>query len=246
MSAMNGASDLGLLEIDLATTFVLCGGGRFERENDPDRSVGPRVAFLGCPEGNVYAVRRDVPDRLAGDILALASEEPPWGEQAHPPACLAALIDLLGAEEASPGLIYFLPHAVRFAHAARIVGGGTTDGDLLAVDVERRGWSPSLRDMGFTGVGDLWPPWCATLDGEVIASLAFAARLGDAGAEIGVATAPEFRHRGFAAAATAAWSSLPTLENLALFYSTQKANISSQRVAARLGLRRIGASLRIG
>jgi predicted GNAT family acetyltransferase len=56
-------------------------------------------------------------------------------------------------------------------------------------------------------------------------------------------TVPEFRARGFAAAAPAAWSRLPSLAGRALFYSTQTTNLSSQRVTARLGLRLIGGSV---
>ncbi|HUY39709.1 MAG TPA: GNAT family N-acetyltransferase, partial [Candidatus Binataceae bacterium] len=98
----------------------------------------------------------------------------------------------------------------------------------------------------FKGVGDFWEPWCVAVEREEIAAIAFAARLGDSGAEIGVYTFPNFRARGFAAAVTASWSLMPQLDGRALFYSTARSNRSSQRVAARLGLRMIGASVSIG
>ncbi|WP_312367172.1 GNAT family N-acetyltransferase [Ensifer sp.] len=82
------------------------------------------------------------------------------------------------------------------------------------------------------------------VEGEV-ASLAFAARLADNGAELGLVTTKAFRGQGFAAAATAGWTRLPTLRSRTLFYSTDRDNISSQRVAERLGLHLRGASLRI-
>ena len=108
-----------------------------------------------------------------------------------------------------------------------------------------RGLPQSMLDAGFRGIGDFWEPWCVALaDGE-IASIAFAARLGPVGAEAGVYTFPGFRAQGFAAAVTASWSSLPSLDGRALFYSTARSNRSSRRVAARLGLRLIGASVRI-
>lgn len=103
----------------------------------------------------------------------------------------------------------------------------------------------SWFDLGFHGVADFWSPWCAAIvDGEV-ASLACAARLTDSGAELGLVTAKAFRGRGFGAAATAGWSRLPTLRSRTLFYSTDRDNASSKRVASRLGLRHHGASLRI-
>jgi predicted GNAT family acetyltransferase len=82
------------------------------------------------------------------------------------------------------------------------------------------------------------------VEGE-IAAMAFAARLSDAGAEIGVYTFPAYRGQGCAAAATAAWSSLAALSGRELFYSTLTSNRSSQRVAERLGLEQIGVGLRV-
>lgn len=51
---------------------------------------------------------------------------------------------------------------------------------------------------------------------------------------------PEFRGKGHAAAVTAEWADLIRASARLLFYSTSGTNRSSQRVAARLGLRRIG------
>jgi predicted GNAT family acetyltransferase len=78
----------------------------------------------------------------------------------------------------------------------------------------------------------------------VIASIAFAARLGAGGAEVGVYTFPGWRSKGLAAAVTAKWSAHPDLEERELFYSTTISNISSRRVAARLGLQQFAISLR--
>lgn len=241
--------DLHLLGIDLATCLVISAPGRFERENDPDRSAGPRFAFLGCQQGNVFAVRGDVGDPIAQAVLALSAGEAPWSDPVNPPGCLTAAIDLLArggaATTITRGIVYRLPQETWFEHPARIVRADTPAGEDFRGRIADHGFPPSLLGMGFKELGHLWAPWCAALDGEKIAALAFAARLGGEGAEIGVATGPEFRRRGFAAAATAAWSRLPALGDRALFYSTQTTNRSSQRVAARLGLRQIGSSLRV-
>ena len=85
---------------------------------------------------------------------------------------------------------------------------------------------------------------CEELD-TTITGCAFAARISDIGAELGVATAKAFRGRGYATAAVAGCSKLPTLQSRELFYSTDGSNVSSQRVAARLGLGSLGASLRL-
>jgi predicted GNAT family acetyltransferase len=79
----------------------------------------------------------------------------------------------------------------------------------------------------------------AVSDGEVV-SICHCARLSDRGAEAGVWTDAKYRGRGLAAAVTAAWASLLAGSGRTLFYSTSAENVSSQRVAARLGLREIG------
>lgn len=103
----------------------------------------------------------------------------------------------------------------------------------------------NLFEIGFRRVADFWAPWCAAIVDGHIASIAFAARLSDTGAELGLVTTKAFRGQGFAAAATAGWTQLPSLRSRTLFYSTDRDNISSQRAAVRLGLRLRGASLRV-
>ena len=83
------------------------------------------------------------------------------------------------------------------------------------------------------------------LAGDEIASLAFAAGVGPASAEVGLYTFPAFRGRGLGAAATAAWTSHPALAGKTLFYGTDRENVSSQRVVERLGLPVLGTSLSI-
>ena len=111
--------------------------------------------------------------------------------------------------------------------------------------LSERGMRQGLLDLGFRDLADFWPPWCAAVVVGEIVSIAFAARISDVAAELGVATVTGFRGRGFAAAATAGWSSLPSLQSRVLFCSIGQENISSQRVARRLRLRPHGTSLRI-
>jgi RimJ/RimL family protein N-acetyltransferase len=82
-------------------------------------------------------------------------------------------------------------------------------------------------------------PWAAVRRGGRVVALCFTPVAGPEGAEAGVWTDPGHRGRGFAAAATARWAtSFPG--GRPLFHSTSDANRSSQRVAARLGLPRLG------
>src|SRR6201999_1554917 len=104
---------------------------------------------------------------------------------------------------------------------------------------------PELFAMGFTDIGEFWAPWSAVFcDGE-IASLAFAARLGDDAADLGLITVPAFRGRGLGTAATAAWTNHPALPGRTLFYGTDIGNRCSQRVTERLGLRFVGSNCSI-
>ncbi len=223
---------------------------RIERENDPDCSPGPRLFFAGCPHGNIVRVRHDIGDQIALRLLAIAAEEPPWRDPDVLPQCLGKVIDILSTDQpvatVAPHVIYRLPNQLKYEHPAMIVRGDSVEGEQMLARLAERGLPQSMLDAGFKGVGDFWEPWCVAVEHDEIASIAFAARIGDVGAEIGVYTFPTFRAQGFAAAVTASWSSLPCLNGRALFYSTARSNRSSQRVAARLGLRMIGASVRIG
>jgi hypothetical protein len=233
------------LRTQFDTLFRSRSDGRIERENDPDHSPGPHFWLAGCSEGNVFGVGADLASDLAQELESLVATEPPFTHPATPKHLERYLSLLAGngpvAHELE--LIYGL-HAQPYPSEARIIGYDSAEGrDLM------RSWADGIPEtwykLGFRDVADLWTPWCAAVvDGEV-ASLAFSARLGDAGAELGLVTAKPFRGRGLAAAATAGWSRLLSLSDRTLFYSTSRNNVSSQRVAARLNLRLLGASLRI-
>ncbi|TML85705.1 MAG: GNAT family N-acetyltransferase [Actinobacteria bacterium] len=56
------------------------------------------------------------------------------------------------------------------------------------------------------------------------------------GAEAGLWTYPAYRGNGFGAHTTARWANLITDGGRTAFYSTSSENLSSQRVAERLGV----------
>jgi hypothetical protein len=227
--------DLELLAVQAATRFELTASGRLVCERSPDRSPAPRMWLAGSALGNLVRFREDVDSDTARSVEALVAREPPLSSPDRPPAHLAEYADLLGGEP-SVGVTYAAPNGLRYEHEIETVHGDC---------IHARRLPEELVAMGFADVSELWPPWCAALDDGKIVSVAFTARLSPGGAEVGVATPPPFRGRGFAAAATAAWISAPSLQGRALFYSADAGNVSSRRVADRLRLRCVGASLSI-
>lgn len=236
-------STWSLINTELRARFRLTPEGRIEREADPDGSPGPLMFIAGCDSGNLVSFGHGLPHDVVDALNALAITEPPLSTPGSAPVHLERYLHLLaplGPVKAHPGLSFHLPHRSPAPTTATLVSSGTVEGARLEADLTRDGMPPDLVEMGFRDVSDLWTPWCLALQDGRIASLAFAARLGEGGAELGLATLPAFRGRGLAAAATAGWSALPALADRTLFYSTAKSNLASQRVVAKLGLRFIG------
>ena len=149
------------------------------------------------------------------------------------------LEDALGAPvalTAESGPSYLVHQGAHAPSTAHLVRSDASDSDALrqanpsnwATDE----WQHLLR-------GDLGPWVMATVDGRVV-SICHASRCNAHAAEAGVWTQPDYRGQGHAAACTAEWASLMRPSGRLLFYSTSHTNHSSQRVAARLGLRRLG------
>lgn len=137
-------------------------------------------------------------------------------------------------------MIWTFPDHLNHQHLVTLVASDTPEGNRLLARLGEQGMPAALAAAGFVDVGELWAPWCVALDGDEIASIAFTPGFGPASAEVGVYTVQEYRGRGLAAAATAGWATLPAFGGRTLFYGTSRTNVSSQRVAERLGLRFIG------
>ena len=241
-------SGLDLVRLELETCLVMVAAHRFTHENSPDAPPGPIVAIFGCAEGHVAAVRASVDDALAERVLERVAASPAASGDLGPPGWAPEIAALVGVDPAAlgGGPAWRLPNGQAFPHPAPIVAGESEAGVAMLARFERDGMPPALVEAGYVDTGELWAPWCAAMAGEEVAALCCAARLGDRGAEAGLYTFAPFRGQGYGAAVTAAWSRLPSLAKRTLFYSTQWTNRSSIAVTRRLGLPRIGWSLRIG
>jgi hypothetical protein len=189
--------------------------GRMLHVNDPDGSEAPRMALGICAQGAIVLYRHDV-----ADVSTLGTAVAPQALEHH----------------------HILPHDTRW-DGPPVIAHGTPEGDALWARLERDGLPPGIVAQGFTDLSHFWPPWCVVMEGNEIASIAFAARIDAHAACIGVATVPAFRGRGLACAVTAAWSALPALAGHALFYSTHFDNHASRRVIAKLALPHLGTGL---
>ncbi|WP_119274580.1 GNAT family N-acetyltransferase [Taklimakanibacter deserti] len=242
-------ADLALVAIDFRTLFVPGAPGRILRENDPDRSAGPLFWLGGSAQGNVAGVHQDVDDAVAAELLALSRSEPPFHVPATLPLHIGRYERLLARDGAVPRrdleVTYELPRNLPVTGDDELVSSGSAAALRFEAAIAEGGMPENLVVLKMREVGDLWPPWCMLLCQGEVASIAFAARLSGEGAELGLATVPKFRGRGFAALATAAWSNHPALASRALFYSAAQDNKASRRVIERLNLRRIGTSLRL-
>lgn len=242
------------LNTDFRTIFVLRNDGRMIRTNEPDNSRGRKFYLAGCADGNVGGVGIDVPDDIATKLEALIADEPPWGTGEEIPQRLDQYLSLIKLFfDLGPGfniqsqlhLIYELPHLLQSEINVQLIDHNSIQGKKLLKSWEVSGLPGNLLELGFKSGPDIWPPWCAAVVDDEVASLAFTARLSDKAAELGLVTVKSFRGRGLAAAAVAGWTTIKELQSRKLFYSTSKENLASQRVAEKLGLRRIGTSLTI-
>lgn len=241
--------DATLLSIDSETVFKLDDSGRMLHENDPEKSVGPRVCILKGELGALALVRHDVQSSTVARIDKVAATEPEGIDTAIAPfrvnQYLRALEDETSNQSCSEGVIFHVSMPNKFSQKFANINSGSPEGEALVANMNQNGMPRALIDLGFRGPEDFWPPWSlVTLDGAIV-SIGFTARLGRTGAEAGIVTVPGERGRGYGPSAVASWASHPDLSGKSLFYSLKIENSASLRVAEKLGLRQIGTSLRI-
>jgi len=82
-------------------------------------------------------------------------------------------------------------------------------------------------------------PCFGVVVGGALASVAHSSRRTDEACELGINTAPAARRRGYAAAATVAWTHAVHQEGLQPIYSAFAANVASLRLAAAVGYERV-------
>jgi GNAT superfamily N-acetyltransferase len=210
------------------------------------------VTIDWCADGQALWIGADLPDALADQLAAAfagAPGAPGAPDPIRPPPALEACRRLLETSggpplpcQASPS--YLIQEGTRFDSAIEIVrSDGTPVAALRAANPGN--WHPieweELLD------GRLGPWAMARADGGAVVSICHTpGSLRARAAECGVWTDPAHRGRGYAAAVTSAWAEILRPSGRHLFYSTGAQNLSSQRVAQRLGLHPLGWTWRLG
>jgi hypothetical protein len=114
-------TDLDLLDLEGRTLYVLTPEGRIARENDPDRSAGPKFWLAGCRSGTVARLRHDLAPDIAAEIDALVACEPPFHEPGALPRFIADYERLLPAAELSREIVHELAHGLAAERAATCI-----------------------------------------------------------------------------------------------------------------------------
>lgn len=237
-------SDEALLAIEIDTLWARDERGRLLRDGGLNGFPAPYCVIASAPARiATWAVGAAVPPAAVAELETLLTSAVLTNQQAVVDDCRDLLVGALGPVEVSSGPTYLVERAHAFPSNALIRTSDETDASPLGPPPEEARWTSGEWNALTSGkLG----PWAVGLVDNQIVAICFCARLTDAATEAGVWTHHAFRGLGHAAAVTAAWAKLLLDTGRHVFYSTSSSNQSSQRAAARLGLRPIGALWRIG
>ncbi len=203
------------------------------------------VTLATALSGDRVFVGSEVPDAACDALLNAVAASPRATRLDDEPPAIAACRRILEREgerlTLQGGPLYVMASDLRAETGADIVRADGSDIERLRAANPGNWEDDEWHDLLDGALG----PWTAALVGGRVVSIAHTpcAMTGRA-AECGV-TAPSHRGRGYAAATTAAWVAILRATDRSLFYATNADNLSSQRVAARLGLRAIGWTWRL-
>jgi RimJ/RimL family protein N-acetyltransferase len=230
-------SDLELMRLHIEALYVHDERGRMVRSNEHNDVPAPRF-FLGRTEqGIVWRVRHDVRETTADALTAAcamerAGDEPlvaPYGATPYE-AILAGDAPL---QQTWSGPAYRLPETLPDApDVVRI-----TPDNAALLKAHLAAWSGD-------DVVHCQPMLATVVDGHAVA-ICGSVRITPSAHEAGVETVPDFRCRGYARQAVAAWArAVRDLDRLPL-YSTSWQNLGSRALAASLGAVRYGSDISI-
>jgi len=217
-------------QLQLQTLFVLDERGRIHSTREPRPAPAPAFVFVRGMAVCVWAVRTDVPERVAGELDRLASQERPRivGDLDQPLLHARRYEEILGGRIKSGPAFEFPDQLVPTGS-----GGESIVRDEAALAHHFAGWVSGEIESGRA-------PVMAIHEGGHPVSVCFCARRSAAArapaAEAGVETANAFRGRGYAPRVATAWAAMVREQGLVPLYSTDWENHASLAVARKLEL----------
>lgn len=240
---MSNRTDLAFMDMQVEALFTHDAAGRIVSVNEPGSGPAPRFFFGRTREGNVWRVRRDLPDSVASRLESLAAGEAVTDDLRAAPrelaTMLAALAALAALKETGPARVGHAGPAYRFAEGLAAPSGVTR---ITAANAHLLRWLPGWRDDLERGL-DAYEPILAVIEDGAAVAICASVRLTDRAAEAGVETLADYRGRGYAPMVVAAWASAVRETGRTPLYSTAWDNLASQVVASKLGLIAYGSDL---
>lgn len=220
-----------LMETEADTAFTYDTRGRMLLSNEPlpsERHPAQRFCLWRTRDGHVIRFGAALPDDVVALLTEIAAREPIGDDLRSPPVTSAEIEAVLArhapVKSVGSGPAYHFPDEIPAPlHEVVRVTAGTRD-------VVRKTF-PWL----VTEFDDWWPAFVTLHDGVGV-SACFSSRIGPLAMAAGVETLPEFRGRGYAASATAAWGAAVRATGRIPVYGTSWDNLASQGVARTLGL----------
>jgi RimJ/RimL family protein N-acetyltransferase len=218
-----------LLHTELETLWVSDAEGRLLHARVPNGRVAPYLVVGVSAIARVVAASMELPEPLADELREMIASEAlattfPW-RPSTTRRCVGAIAAATGCQLVTEdGPSYVIPAGLPAPSRADIQTYDSDDAEALRARIP--------KEDPVEGHG----PWAVALVDGNLASVCSTARSGPAGAEAGLYTYPAYRRNGLGAATTVTWARLITEGGRTAFYSTSSENLSSQRVAQRLGL----------
>jgi hypothetical protein len=228
--------ELELMRIHVEALYTHDERGRIVRVNERNGKPAARFFIGRTSLGNVVRVRHDVDDALARELESIAAAERSSDALLEPPYGSTPYEGVLSA--AAP-----IEH-VESGPAFRVAQDLVRKPNAIRITMENRELLEPLHPSWFEDVA-YCQPFVGVVHEGVVVSVCASVRITDRAHEAGVDTHRDFRGRGFAPHAVAAWARAVRDANRLPLYSTSWTNAASQAVAAKLGLVRYGTTLHI-
>ncbi len=235
LSAEAGAACFArLMELHVRALYTMDQNERLSAVNEPwgGGKRAPVFCLARPRKGRVLPFfRDDVPEKLRELALALCRREPEDAPPLSLPAGAAAYCALFAGE----------PEAER----CYLVPESRPDAGAIFLTEETL---PLFAQGEFSWLREEFPstlPCAGWLDGSRAVSVCRSVRITPQAHEAGIETLLEFRGRGYAEKALAAWADAVRKSGAFPLYSTGFSNRASQRVAGKAGLLEIGEGFAI-